>query len=214
MEPKTKIYPLFNWPVMVCGESYKLTKKEIDYIKKLKRRPNKHNKRSVEAYILNTAPLKSLKKFIQQWINRYSFEFLKIKKDSVKIFPTLSWANYNAMGESHHQHHHGNSFISGVLHIQGQNSPIKFNRVGPPPYPLVCDYTEQDIMNSETYWIQMSPGQLFLFPSLLPHAVDANPSPTPRITISFNTFISGSLGSPTDLNFLKINENSHYKQKK
>ena len=214
MEPKTKIYPLFNWPVMVCGESYKLTKKEIDYIKKLKRRPNKHNKRSVEAYILNTAPLKSLKKFIQQWINRYSFEFLKIKKDSVKIFPTLSWANYNAMGESHHQHHHGNSFISGVLHIQGQNSPIKFNRVGSSPYPLVIDYTEQDVMNSETFWIQMFPGQLFLFPSLLPHAVDANPSPTPRITISFNTFISGSLGSPTDLNFLKINENSHYKQKK
>jgi len=211
MEPQTKIYPLFNWPVMVCGESYKLTKKEIEYIKKLKRRPNRHNKMSAEAYILNTAPLKSLEKFIQQWINRYAFKFLKIKKDSVKIFPTLSWANYSAQGESHHQHHHDNSFISGVLHIQGQNSPIKFNRVGSSPYPLVFDYTEQDVMNSETFWIEMSPGQLFLFPSLLPHAVDANPSPDPRITISFNTFISGSIGSPINLNFLKINENSHYK---
>ena len=214
MEPKTKIYPLFNWPVMVCGETYQLTQKEIDYIKKLKRRPNRHNKMSAEAYILNTAPLKSLKKFIQQRINRYAFEFLKIKKDSIKIFPTLSWANYSATGESHHQHHHGNSFISGVLHIQGQNSPIKFNRVGSSPYPLVFDYTEQDVMNSETFWIEMSPGQLFLFPSLLPHAVEANPSPTARITISFNTFISGSLGSPITLNFLKINESSFYKQEK
>ena len=211
MEPQTKIYPLFNWPVMVCGESYKLTKKEIEYIKKLKLKPNRQNQMSVNQYILNTAPLKSLKKFIQQWINRYAFEFLKIKKDAIKVFPTLSWINYSAQGESHHQHHHGNSFISGVLHIQGQNSPIKFNRVGSSPYPLVFDYTEQDVMNSESFWIQMSPGQLFLFPSLLPHAVDANPSKSTRITLSFNTFISGDVGSKANLNYLKINENSDYK---
>ena len=211
MEPQTKIYPLFNWPVMVCGESYKLTKKEIEYIKKLKLKPNRQNQMSVNQYILNTAPLKSLKKFIQQWINRYAFEFLKIKKDAIKVFPTLSWINYSAQGESHHQHHHGNSFISGVFYIQGDNSPIKFHRSGSSAYPFMFDYTEQDIMNSETFWIQMSPGQLFLFPSLLPHAVDNNPSPATRITLSFNTFISGSLGNQADSNFLKINENRAYK---
>jgi len=207
----TKIYPLFSWPVMICGESYKLTKKEIKYIENLKRKPNIHNQQSANQDILNTAPLKSLKKFIQQRINQYAFEFLKIKKDTIKIFPTLSWANYNATGESHHKHHHGNSYISGVLHIQGPTSPIKFYRPGHPACSLVFDHSEHDIMNSETYWIEMSPGQLFLFPSLLPHGVDPNPSTTPRITISFNTFISGSLGTPASTNNLKINENSSYK---
>ena len=214
MEPKTTIYPLFNWPVMVCGESYQLTKKEIEYIKKLKLRPNRQNQISINQYILNTAPLKSLKKFIQRWINRYAFEFLKIKKDTIKVFPTLSWANYNTKGESHHQHHHGNSFISGVFYIQGDNSPIKFHRQGSSAYSFVFDYAEQDIMNSETFWIQMLPGQLFLFPSLLPHAVDANPSKSTRITLSFNTFIAGDVGSKANLNYLKINENSDYKEKK
>ena len=56
-------------PQIELAKNYKLTKKEIEYIKNFKLRPNIHNQQSANQYILNTAPLKSLKKFIQQKYN-------------------------------------------------------------------------------------------------------------------------------------------------
>ena len=50
-------------------------------------------------------------------------------------------------------------------------------------------------------WMFFTPvsGQLFLFPSYLPHSVGINQSEITRISLSFNTFYSGDFGSINNL---------------
>ena len=64
---------------------------------------------------------------------------------------------------------------------------------------------EFNIWNSPTWFIPVNNNLLLLFPSWLSHTVEQNEkATTDRISISFNTFVKGTIGKKYDLNVLNL----------
>ena len=200
MSTENKIYPLFSYPVMIYGETFSLTH-ETEYIKNLKYIKNYGNRRSQQSNILNHAPLASLKKFLMRGLNDYAYKFLNIYKKINQIYITQSWSNVTIRGETHHPHVHTNSIISGVFYLEGDKTPIEFHRLDK-ILPLTLNYKSFDIHNAEHWWVQIELGKVFLFPSALQHSVVVNETDTPRVSIAFNTFVSGRMGEEGNSNLL------------
>jgi len=58
--------------------------------------------------------------------------------------------------------------------------------------------------NSESWWFEANRGKLIVFPSYLEHMVPQVAPPGPRISLSFNTFPLGLLGSQQELTQLDL----------
>ena len=57
-----------------------------------------------------------------------------------------------------------------------------------------------NIWNSETWFFPVNNNELLLFPSCITHQVEPNEkATTDRISLSFNTFVKGTLGSRDQL---------------
>jgi uncharacterized protein (TIGR02466 family) len=114
--------------------------------------------------------------------------------------------NYTKPGEYHHKHAHPNSFISGVFYIQSdaEKDKIYFYKDGYQQIKVpAADWNE---WNSESWWFEAVTGKLILFPSSLTHMVETVQSEQTRISLSFNTFLSGYIGDENDLTGLRIGE--------
>ena len=195
------IFPLFSVPLVTPQERYPFNKRELNYIKKLKKSKNAYNSVSINNYVLKVPEFNSIKKYLQKWLDIYAHEFLKIK--DIEFYITQSWCNYNATYDKHHTHTHPNSLISGVFYIQGDQTPIVFTR-GKSLLPFLVNHKSFDMYNARTYWVNMEAGQLFLFPSTLIHSVKENKSKIKRISLSFNTFAKGKFGELNDLDRLEL----------
>ena len=57
------------------------------------------------------------------------------------------------------------------------------------------DFAAPNENNAAQVYFKNENGKLFLFPSTLMHSVAKNKSDVERISLSFNTFIKGQLGS-------------------
>ena len=58
--------------------------------------------------------------------------------------------------------------------------------------------------NSESWWFEVETNKLILFPSSLTHMVETVQSDETRISISFNTFLKGTIGDEQSLTELLI----------
>jgi uncharacterized protein (TIGR02466 family) len=122
----------------------------------------------------------------------------------VNLRVTQSWCNYTTPGQFHHKHEHPNSFVSGVLYIQSDPKVdrIYFYRSGYQQLKLPTETFNP--YNSESWWFESVPGQLILFPSHLTHMVETTRSADTRISLSFNTFPVGQVGSNQELTELLL----------
>jgi len=208
------IQPIF--PINIWVENYKdkVTKDIIDFIKNQSWTKNHadseieelkkiRNSRSNDTYILENAIMSNIKQIIELNVNEYAKGVLGYK--DVDFYITQSWCNKNELNERHHKHNHPNSIISGVFYIRcDSDSPsIRFfkyfdlNRT----IDINKNVTEY---NQEIIPFYPEVGDLLIFPSSLSHDVVANTSSTPRISISFNTFIHGTLGNGISLTELEL----------
>jgi uncharacterized protein (TIGR02466 family) len=198
---------LFPTPVGVIKER-KPDKKELKYIRELKTRRNFGNKVSKNTYVLDTKELSGLKEVIQQRLNEY-FQQVFCPEDTVKLKITQSWCNYSDGGEHHHQHSHQNSIISGVYYPQSDHldDKLMFHTPLTPYFGLVISAKEYNNMNSKTWWLPAHTGFLLFFPSYLQHSVPSiQERTTTRISLSFNTFYTGQLGTEKDVTKLILEE--------
>ena len=117
---------------------------------------------------------------------------------------TQSWLNKNKKGESHHEHQHPNSMVSGVWYPQIHESlpPIQFRHKGQRDISLQTE--KYNTFNSATFMLPMKKGELILFPSNLTHSVPPNQSDEERISLSFNTWPKGNLGDVKSLTYLPL----------
>ena len=115
---------------------------------------------------------------------------------------TQSWLNKSGKGESHHEHKHPNSMISGVWYpqIHEKLPPIQFKTEKQRDVDL--SFKRYNNFNSATFMLPMRAGELILFPSNLQHSVPPNQSDEERISLSFNTLCKGSLGDINSLTYL------------
>ena len=121
--------------------------------------------------------------------------------ETANVQVTQSWLNYNLPGTSHHKHSHSNSIVSGVVYFQTDENTGNLNlyRPGSQSRQLHDEVTNWNSYNYEYVYFVPKVGNIFLFPSTLPHSVEENKSTISRISLSFNTFYKGTFGSEVRL---------------
>jgi len=195
---------LFPTPISQVYLDRVLSLTEKEYLKKLPLVENKSNKISYIKDILSSPELSSLKEFINKELDIF-FTTVYNTGCSAKVYITQSWLNVTHPGESHHKHIHRNSFLSGVFYVQADknlDTITFFKSYNPLMFDL--DPTEYNVFNSDQWEIPVETGKLLLFPSDLAHQVKPLSHANNRVSISFNTFISGTLGNETNVNHLVL----------
>ena len=195
------IQNLFPTPIYMTNMDRPFTKQELQFVDNQKNNciNNEGNISTKDKYILNRKEFKNVKKFLDTACKDY-LEKIISPKNNIELYITQSWLNYTEENQHHHKHAHPNSVVSGVLYFDcdKENDKIKFTN--PVNYqqikPEIKDF---NIWNSDTWWFALETGQLVMFPSSTTHQVDTKKGTNTRVSLAFNTFYKGTIGSNKDL---------------
>ena len=198
------IHGVFPTPVYIVKRDTNLSPKEAKEIRKIIDKEgmykNAGNSTSNNNYIFN-GKLKNIKQFCEEQLKIY-VEQVICPKEELDFYITQSWLNITKPGGYHHNHSHQNSIISGVFYISTEeDDKITFTDPNVKIKELISlEPKGYNLWNSITWSFPSITNELVLFPSWLDHRVDPNEkATTDRISISFNTFVGGTLGSRKDL---------------
>ena len=167
------IYSLFSTPVY-CSK-IELSNKENNFItnQKFERTTVDNGNRSKNTYILNLKQLKKLKQKIEDKIEIYVREHLKInKKCKFYVKTPLNSGNLNF-----HSDKHNYSFLGATLKLE---------------------YDSYNILNCNQWTIAVEEGLIVLFPSNTYHSTEKCCNDEKRYCLAFNIFVKGELGSKED----------------
>jgi len=205
-----ELMQLFPTPLLICPYPVDYSK-ELEWIHKCDcRKENKggdagnvqhYNRQSEDTFVLDRPELANVRAFIEAKLHEY---VTTIFASTDKLVITQSWLNKSKKGESHHEHVHPNSMISGVWYpqIHEQLPPIQFRSRHQRDVALQTE--KYNTFNSATFMLPMKRGELILFPSNLTHSVPANQSDEERISLSFNTWPKGNMGDKQSLTYLPL----------
>ena len=200
---KPVINNIFPIPIYTTKIDRGFTKQELQFVKQQKKHctNNTGNINTKDNYILNRKEFKNIKKFIDTSCKDYLDKIICPKRD-LKLYVTQSWLNYTEANQYHHKHEHPNSVVSGVLYFDSdiKNDKILFSH--PIPYKQIypqIDKEKFNLWNSNTWFFPVETGNLFMFPSSTTHQVETKKGNNTRISLAFNTFYKGSVGSNTEL---------------
>lgn len=163
---------------------------------------NCNNMRSKGTRVLHDPALVGLRTQIEAVTNAYFYDVMKYTPFA-SIYITESWFNKTEAGQSHHQHYHANSILSGILYLDGEGHGGKTEFYSPHKNPFVFAVTELNRWNSGMFSVDPVIGQCVVFPSMLEHSVTPYTGSKPRISLSWNTFIKGEI-NPLDTQTLKL----------
>ena len=186
---------VFPIPVGFYDYTKRITQTELDFFDNLKFVANRNNSISECRTLLDYKEMKRLRVFFNKCLSDYLVKTIA-PPDSVRHYITHCWMNRTNIGESHHLHSHQNSIVSGVFYLKTvkDRDTITFHKLNQniiEPYAQV--YNEY---NCHDFSYEAKEMQLILFPSTLPHSVRPISGDTDtRISISFNTFVTGSIDS-------------------
>jgi len=205
-----ELLQLFPIPVMICPYPLDYSK-ELEWIRNAEtRKENKggdssnavhYNRQSEDTFVLDKPELANIRAFIEAKLHKFVTE---IMASTDKLVITQSWLNKNKKGESHHEHVHPNSMVSGVWYPQIHESlpPIQFRHRNQRDISLQTE--KYNTFNSATFMLPMKCGELILFPSNLTHSVPTNLTDQERISLSFNSWPKGNMGDKKSLTYLPL----------
>ena len=201
----SEIIPIFATPIYKTKLNRSLTEIELSFVDKTKLDvyKNEGNTTSNNNYILDNKIFKNLKKELELKVQDY-FDKVLCTTNSVTPYITQSWLNYTEKDQYHHKHQHQNSLVSGVFYIScnKNNDKIKFFHER---YQLIkLKVKEWNLFNSESWWFTVESNDIVLFPSSLTHMVETKKEDSTRISLAFNVFIKGKLGSNIELTELNL----------
>jgi uncharacterized protein (TIGR02466 family) len=192
---------LFPTPIYMLNIDRTFTKQELQFVDNQKNKctNNQGNINTKDNYILNRKEFKNIKKFLDKHCKDY-LDTIICPKNNIELYITQSWLNYTEENQYHHIHAHPNSVVSGVLYFDcdKENDKILFssNKGYQQIKPEIKDF---NIWNSETWWFALETGQLVMFPSSTTHQVDTKKGTNTRVSLAFNTFYKGTIGSNSNL---------------
>ena len=199
---KEELLQIFPTPVLITMYQGDLSK-ELKYVDHLPYNEQKGNAnfKSKDTYLMEIEELKSIKDFFYESLNKYT---KNISQSDQRLVITQCWANKNPPGSKHHEHVHPNSILSGVFYLKQDKTlpPIQFSKSM--QHAMKLDPKKYNNLNSETFLLPCTDGELLLFPSNLKHSVPTNMGKEARISLSFNTFSVDTLGSEDCLTHLDI----------
>ena len=201
-DPMT-MHAMFPTPVAFFKLPRALTDNELDFLMSQKTRPNLGNTTSIDSYVLRNRKLAGLRQFIEDAMDQY-FTATHNPNGNVRLKITQSWVNFTEPGQFHHKHNHPNSMISGVFYVNADISKDKIHFFRDGYLQFKVEPKEYNIFNSESWWMPVGTCDLVLFPSSLMHMVETVQTEDRRISLAFNTFPTGILGSANDLTELNL----------
>jgi uncharacterized protein (TIGR02466 family) len=193
---------IFPIPVYTTEIDRRFTKQELNFVKEQKKHCSKNtgNINTKDNYILNRKEFKNIKKFLNKHCKNY-LDTVICPKNNLELYITQSWLNYTEADQYHHKHNHPNSIVSGVLYFDSdiKNDKILFTKSNSPQIKPIIDNTKFNFWNSETWFFPVETGKLIMFPSSTIHQVETKKGKNTRISLSFNTFYKGTIGSNSAL---------------
>lgn len=123
-----------------------------------------------------------------------------------KISVCLLWVNKSEHGQWHHAHTHPWSLLSGILYLKGTTGRTWFSRSSEYKDTMCFNiYNPHEKKHDDLiYKHTPKPGTLIIFPSNLCHSVDNTAPDEERITLSFNSFPTGTVGDIMNLAGLQL----------
>ena len=160
---------------------------------------------SMNSQVLDDERLKDLKSWFMSCVRDY-FENIIVPKYNVEPYITTSWINHSTIDEYHHIHHHPNSIISSVFYINADKNSdqITFHKDEHNTIDLSSEIKDYNLYNSSLWSSPVQTGKILLFPSSLKHSVKSVTINESRISLSFNIFVKGIVGSDIDKAFLEL----------
>ena len=203
MTKKDRVHNIFPIPIYTTKINRGFTKQELQFVKEQKKHclNNESNINTKDNYILNRKEFKNIKKFLDKHCKDY-LDTIICPKNNIELYITQSWLNYTEADQYHHKHEHPNSVVSGVLYF---NSDVKNDKIlfshskGYEQISPEIDNTKFNLWNSRTWFFAVETGNLFMFPSSTTHQVETKQGNNTRISLAFNTFYKGTLGSNKEL---------------
>jgi len=193
---------IFPIPVYMTELGRGFTKQELNFVKEQKKhcKNNEGNINTKDNYILNRKEFKNIKKFLDKNCKNY-LDTVICPKNNLELYITQSWLNYTEADQYHHKHNHPNSVVSGVLYFDSdiKNDKIIFSKFDSPQISPKIDKTKFNLWNSETWFFPVETGKLIMFPSSTIHQVETKQGKNTRISLAFNTFYKGTIGSNSAL---------------
>ena len=196
---------LFPIPVAFFKLGRDLTETELNFIKGQEHYANEGNTTSKNRKILKSKELTELRDFVEDSMLEY-FKSIHAPKFDVSLYLTQSWANYTQKGQFHHKHAHPNSIVSGVFYPQADRTVDRIYFYKNDYEQIEVPVAEYNPYNSKSWWFDVGAGDLVLFPSGLTHMVQMKEDDNTRISIAFNTFVKGYIGSDENLTGLNLKE--------
>jgi hypothetical protein len=202
------VIPLFSTPVFTYKEYENTDQSEL--INFIKAQPTKKlsggNYGVVDTYILENSELSQLKDKIWKAVEVYVSEIMHWEEYKFEI--TQSWVNINPKGSFHGMHYHANSIISGVYYVKTNGcGTISFSADSNhfiTGKMMSLDSSSFNLFNSARWSLPVQDGSLVLFPSSLAHFVPTNEHEEDRISLAFNIFVRGKIGSYSHLTELAV----------
>ena len=199
---KPIIHSIFPTPVYITKIDRGFTKQELNFVQEQKKhcKNNTGNINTKDNYILNRKQFKNIKKFLDKHCKEY-LDTVICPKNNIELYITQSWLNYTEANQYHHQHAHPNSVVSGVFYFDSdiEKDKILFTKGGYQQIRPQTDKEKFNLWNSETWFFPVETGQLIMFPSSTTHQVETKQGNNTRISLAFNTFYKGSVGSNSEL---------------
>ena len=196
------ITSIFPTPIYITEIDRGFTKQELNFVKEQKKHcdSNAGNIYTKDTYILNRKEFKNIKKFLTKHCKNY-LDTVICPKNNLELYITQSWLNYTETDQYHHKHEHPNSVISGVFYFDSdiEKDKILFTKSTSLQIRPIIDDTKFNLWNSETWFFPVKTGQLIMFPSSTIHQVETKKGKNTRISLAFNTFYKGTIGSTNQL---------------
>ena len=210
------ILELFPVPVGQVELDRSLTENELKFIDEIRSYDMMSNSQpdtgerlngfSDNQYVLDNESLKELKNDLQTFVTEY-FNKVWCPKGDVEIYITTSWITWTEKHESHHEHAHPNSVVSGTFYISGgPNDSIHFKNDRTSRFftPFHIVEKEVNMYNCASYVENTRSNQLKMWPSHLTHRVSPKIDDFPRICLAFNTWLRGTIGDRDTATELKL----------
>lgn len=196
---------LFAVPVYKAPLERGFTSAESEYFSSQLQSPLQAiaNFSSRNKYVLDAPELKALRELAQTHLDQY-FTTVYDTANEARLVITQSWLALTRKGESHHAHSHPNSIASGIIYINlAANDGINFYRDEDRQW-FDLKPRQQNYYNAYSYFIEAKIGDIVIFPSHVKHGVRQVETDTQRLSLAFNTFISGEIGREEFSNQLRI----------
>ena len=199
---KDELLTVFPTPIQIYKYENSIEKelKHIEGVEWISQKSN-GNFKTKDSYLTKHESLKNITSFFKECIDDFT---KNIYQSEQRLVITQCWGNKNPKGSKHHEHVHPNSIVSGVFYLRQDPKlpPISFSKSNQDGMKL--DPKQYNYLNSETFMLPCTAGELILFPSNLRHSVPVNLGDEERISLSFNTFSIDVLGTEDNLTHLDL----------